>query len=1029
MRERVLTALHLAKDPTPPMQTHRLNTWNLARTVLLKNQAYQWQLFENPQRLRILTIDSLCAELSRCLPILTGSGAPTRIVEDATPFYQQAVNYVISHLTPKELLSHLDNQVATLQRLCTDMLLRREQWLPYIIAKNPSLTLRNQLEQGLWQLVAEVLQMTDAHIERPLKSQLLILCKYAAKNLYHERSGHALTAWKELLTWPIPTPQNLNIWQGLASLLLTKEGKWRRKVDVRLGFPPKTAEKQVIEELLVHLADDEILAEHLNHIISCPPIHYTDSQWHIISALIELLPLLAAQLQLVFQQHGVMDFIELNLSASRALGEEDQPTDLALSLDYRIQHILVDEFQDTSVVQFKLLEKLIAGWQAGDGRSVFLVGDPMQSIYRFRNAEVSLFIRTTRFGIGTIPLVPLSLKLNFRSGQEVIHWFNQVFPHILAQEADLTIGAIPYTAVTATETQVEPTAINCYGVTDTLQEAQQIVKLINHYRQKNDTCKIAILVRSRQQLAEITTALHAAQISFQAVDIEPLAECSEIEDLIALTQALLHRGDRIAWLSVLRAPYCGLTLADLHVIAQDAKFQPIYASVLNFQQLRGLSEDGRQRLSRITPALSEGLLNRGRFSLSEWIEGVWLTLGGPASLNDLSALHNARSFFQLINDIEPDFNISLLKQKLGKLYAAPNPHGDARLQIMTIHKAKGLEFDHVILPGLNRKTPSDSHQLLMWLERANAVGGSHLILAPIKETAAAFDPIYDYLRHIEQKKLMHEASRLLYVAATRAKQSLHLLAVLPTDADIEDWQPATGCFLAMLWPYFQEQLPGCFSAVPAQTGSKPQSEFRLLHRLSQDWQLPALPNGEQYTTNIAVFNPSIPIAMTLIEKRAAVVGTVIHEALATLPKNPHPDDHWRQRFLKLGITAPGLEESVAIVAQALQRTLKDPRGQWILSNQHQIAYNEVALSALVNNQIVHVIIDRMFIDSNGVCWIIDYKTSQPLPGVNLQIFMQQEMQNYAAQLLRYREVVELKENRPIRLGLYFPLCSGWLELK
>jgi ATP-dependent exoDNAse (exonuclease V) beta subunit len=90
------------------------------------------------------------------------------------------------------------------------------------------------------------------------------------------------------------------------------------------------------------------------------------------------------------------------LAAGIALGNADQPGDAALRLDNAIHHILIDEMQDTSVGQYKLIETLISGWSAGDGKTLFCVGDPMQSIYRFRDAEVGRFLQVRTSGVGPI---------------------------------------------------------------------------------------------------------------------------------------------------------------------------------------------------------------------------------------------------------------------------------------------------------------------------------------------------------------------------------------------------------------------------------------------------------------------------------------------------------------------------------------------------------------------------------------------------------------------------------------------------
>ena len=114
-------------------------------------------------------------------------------------------------------------------------------------------------------------------------------------------------------------------------------------------------------------------------------------------------------------------------------------------LDTRIDHLLVDEFQDTSHSQITLLQRLTAGWAEGDGRTLFLVGDPMQSIYRFRKAEVSLFIRAFDGRLfDQLRLTRLTLEVNFRSARPVVDWVNRVFPTVMPADNDPVRGAVCY---------------------------------------------------------------------------------------------------------------------------------------------------------------------------------------------------------------------------------------------------------------------------------------------------------------------------------------------------------------------------------------------------------------------------------------------------------------------------------------------------------------------------------------------------------------------------------------------------------
>src|SRR6202030_4287668 len=145
----------------------------------------------------------------------------------------------------------------------------------------------------------------------------------------------------------------------------------------------------------------------------------------------------AAHLQAEFALVGRVDHTYVAGAARAALADAGLPTDLALRTGLSLRHILVDEFQDTSIAQFDLIESLTLGWEEGDGRTLFVVGDPMQSIYQFREAEVGLFLRARDAGIGGVRLEALQLSRNFRSVPELIEWTNESFTKLFPGSDDV----------------------------------------------------------------------------------------------------------------------------------------------------------------------------------------------------------------------------------------------------------------------------------------------------------------------------------------------------------------------------------------------------------------------------------------------------------------------------------------------------------------------------------------------------------------------------------------------------------------
>jgi ATP-dependent exoDNAse (exonuclease V) beta subunit len=886
-----------------------------------------------------------------------------------------------------------------------------------------------------------------ARVQIPIEhaAEIASVTAAAGQKLVDEgRNGEAISC---IGLTQLPNADNLDAWVGIVETLLKKDNNWRRQLTVANGFPTTAkALKQRGQDLIARLSTNDTLRLALAELRLLPDRQFAEAQWQALEALVKLLPVAAAELQVQFRQTGEADYAEIAMAAQRALGEAEEPTDLALSLDYQVQHLLVDEFQDTSVSQFNLLEKLTAGWQPGDGRTIFAVGDPMQSIYRFREAEVGLFLKACREGIGNIRFESLRLSTNFRSAQGVVDWVNETFPSVLPAEEDITTGSVPFCPSDAVNSGGQRPAITIHPFVgrDDDAEARRVVELVRD-AQTLKVKKVAILVRARSHLSAILPALRNAGLRFRAVEIHSLAQVPLIQDLTALTRALLHSADRIAWLAVLRAPWCGLTLTDLHALAGLDLHATIWDLVTNEEKITHLTADSRERLVRVREVLKTALETRPA-SLRGWVEGTWMALGGPACAADPADLDNAQAFFDLLEQMETGAGLELaaFSERVEGLYANPDPEADEFLQIMSIHKAKGLEFDVVILPGLGRKTRSDESHLMLWLERPRLGSAPDLLLAPIHAIGADRDRTYDYLKLIDSRKAEYEVGRLLYVAATRAKSELHLLghtAFGIENGAVELKLPESSSLLRRLWtaaePVFQKVAGSVTPA--AENAAEVERVPQAIERLSREWRLPSpLPNVAIPEQSAGV-EQSEPETMSFhwVGDTLRHVGTVVHQMLRRIAEDglsrwnsARIEQHrpaYRSALLSLGLSTADVPAGVDKVANALTRTLADERGKWLLDGNHVAAVCEYPLSGVLGGELVDVRVDRTFIDEDGTRWIVDYKTSSH-EGADVEGFLDNERERYRAQVERYRRLFVNLEGRPTRVGLYFPLLNGWREV-
>jgi ATP-dependent helicase/nuclease subunit A len=1106
MRDRVLKAL--AEAASRPARLEDEPSLTLARAALAHAQARGWRLLEQPHRLDIQTIDAIAMRFAHAQPLLARLGGRLDPVDDGQTMYLQAARRTLQRLGDtrdadlSSALAHLlllrDNNQGEVQQLIAAMLGKRDQWahaIPLGIASAIDWNaLRAQLEQPFVQAIERTLSRLRALLmaEPLLPGTLLELGRYACEN---ENEG-GIELLRDLRALPGTQADSIEHWLCLANFLLTKGSGWRKTANIKTGFPVRgtPAEKHLGEErrqsmldLLTQLRQSSQSSELLDafcELRTLPAPRYEASQWETVQAIFRILRRAAAELRVVFAERDQVDFIELGLAAQQVLtGGSSEPIaeQTQLALDRKL-HLLIDEFQDTSRRQHSFLSLLLGDWQPGDGRTVFLVGDPMQSIYLFRQAEFELFHHVQKHGIPcgphTHPCGPLHLKANFRSHAGLVKPLNRYFARIFAKSAAGSPGVdfAPSAAIEKGEHAVHVHAFFAEdGETESTDrarnaEAKEVVAVLSEHYDRAERArlsggreyKIAVLVRARAHLARTSALLREARIPYRAIELESLTERQEILDLLSLTRALLVPADRVAWLSVLRAPWAGLMLRDLHLLtgADDRMHQSTPIPELLRARRELLSSDAQVRLGRLLPIFEQARATRFEGSFSGWIERTWQALGGPASL-DASSLENTRVFFELLDKVSPDGMEVLggdFRASLAKLCAEPDVNASAQygIELLTIHKSKGLGFDVVLVPGLERRTRPDDRPLVTLLERFNPSKPheEEVLLAPLGPRGEDTHPTYTWIRKQRALRENEERKRLVYVACTRARRELHLFGtakvsstgrVIPRDAN---------SLLGSAWPALQDAfdeayraqqqpssallLPfpetGIFDIAASAAGPK-----LILHRLPADYA--AAPGLENVTDTRTNSSASVGFTRPEGSRSARAQGTAVHALFEVLAAAFAADPNAAAETLipRLTSRASQLLRQAAFSGAELDRLTREAvavalkaanhaEGRWTLAP-HPEAQSEQAWTLWKDGAARTVRADRTFLagaepGSSGTThlWVVDYKTG-PAPSGDIEEYLAAQQQLYRPQLEAYgAAAVASRSGAPVslRYALYFP---------
>jgi ATP-dependent helicase/nuclease subunit A len=1092
MRSRILSALQeagqLSKAEISQRPLHEQQSLQLACSVLETSNALGWNILEHPARLQVRTLDSFCESVAQRAPFKGLLGGVAQITEDAWPLYELAAQRVIDHLADPgtqgdavaALLVRMDNDLPGVRNLLASMLAQRDQWLHFLgrsdaFDASQRQSLRSKLEAALVLSVEEELALIHTRIQSILNSaqelETLALMRYSSSQLEgaspsapmiesiaanadevsisSAASSSQASPDCDITKWPPATAEHLATWRNICEFLLTaSKPALRKAVDKRHGFPVNTIDQREWKKLgieffaeLAVLPGAGELCEALNRVRRLPDPHYTEVQWDFMRAILELLPLAAANLHIVFSERATIDFNEYAQRALDAIGQEGDPTELGLQLGYRIRHILVDEFQDTNRVQVELLARLLRTWEADEACSTFYVGDPMQSIYAFRQADVAIYQQARTQGIGGHQHSFNRLRQNFRSQRNLVEWFNRIFPLVLREDSDLT-NAVRYADAEPSHPALDGLAVQIKGFakTDRAAEARHLAERIRRELEiptpaNEKPSTIAVLVRSRTHLPELVEALRAAGIDYRAVKTDRLSARPLVRDLEALRSALTNLADRTAWLAILRAPWCGLALADLLELCRGDERSTVRE--LLHQRGRQLSKQARAALARCLPVLEDALAQRGRGSLRAVVESTWLRLGGPACLADRQqgirdtdaylALLDEQSSAGMVRDPEN------FARKLHDLFAPADTRSNIRVEIMPIHQAKGLEWDVVFLPALERRPRQDDKSLLYWRLRHRGEQ-EFLLLGPMeapgkKDRKSA--TIEGYLRDIASECSREELKRLFYVAATRARKRLYLSAVVP-----DGGLPDANSVLRLLWdvPGMQQEF------APEQKESDGQDEEKsrpqlLLRRLPAIFVTPLLPEPLQWSPAprsaseeehrfewVGDLLPRVGVVAHSFLQRIALEGPSLWDA----ERLTSARQAISAALLRAGVMRGELEQGVARVSEALSRTLNDERGRWLLSP-HAEHRCELAVSAVIEGRLQHVRVDRTFIE-DGTRWLIDYKITEQLGGDSRR-FVQMQVEKYRPDMQRYVRVLRIFDTRPVRCALYFPLLGEFCPVE
>jgi ATP-dependent helicase/nuclease subunit A len=715
---------------------------------------------------------------------------------------------------------------------------------------------------------------------------------------------------------------------------------------------------------------------------------------------------------------AALDYDDLILLTEHLLRRSGISPWILYKLDNGLEHVLLDEAQDTSLVQWSIMESLTEeftsglGAQEGTNRTLFVVGDEKQSIFSFQNANPEAFLSrrdffSRRLGDSGKKLEPVHMQTSFRSARPVLDAVDAVFELPSARISPDPIKHMPFPNKDGSEkigrVEVWPLAENEVIAKDKSGEwllpttrepesdpqaelAETIAKKIRGWLTRRDVLPgekepisagdIMILLRRRGRFADLMVrALKKHGVPVTGVDRMQLIKQLPVLDLLAMVRFALLPEDDLNLASLLRSPLIGLGEEQLMELAIGRE-GTLWESLKNAASFRAVRDYLAAKLneadfstpfvflSRILNSPCPANARSGRMAL-------WARLGEEALDPIEELLNKAQSFGQRNAPSLQNFLNWLIKSDAE--IKREMDHGEGKVRIMTVHASKGLEAPIVFLPDTVAKPRSTDMTKFQWTDE-----GLPLFLSGEPMGGGA-----QRLWQQSRNKQLEEYRRLFYVAMTRASRRLFICGWQNDKKEklADNWY---GLAVEALRPLHQDFLPSepegpapeiVFTNSPAL--SAPSATAKTNDANDADPELPGWalnPVDEQH--------PAVPAAPSFAGGLASATpdaafarGRIIHRLLQSLPDIPTAQrDAAIARFLSHSKHALE-QEARNEIAHEVQKLLEDERFSALFGPDSLV---EAPLTGRLGEANVFRQVDRLCLRGNEV-WIVDYKTNRPPP--------------------------------------------------